>query len=109
MTRENVDSFYNNFKTLYNLYWYFPHRIWNCDKTGAQASRDGEGMVIAKRGSRSVHSIIPDQREWLPYLVCINAMELAIPSFYIFSGKRFRRNYIKRYKSGSTMAMQIKA
>jgi hypothetical protein len=40
-----------------------------------------------------VHSIIPDQREWLSVLVCMNAAGLAIPSFYVFKGKRFRQNY----------------
>jgi hypothetical protein len=66
-------------------------------------------MVIARRGSRSVHSIIPDQRKWLSCFVCINAGGLAIPGFYIFRGKRFRRNYIEKCETGSTMAMQVKA
>jgi hypothetical protein len=66
-------------------------------------------MVIAKRGSRSVHSIIPDSREWLSCLVCINASCSAKPSFYIFRGKRFRKNYIERCETGATMAMQAKA
>ena len=66
-------------------------------------------MVTAKRGSRVVHSIIPDEREWLSCLVYINAVDLSIPSFYIFCGRRFRRNYIEHCKAGATMAMQKKA
>jgi hypothetical protein len=66
-------------------------------------------MVIAKRGSCAIHSVIPDSREWLSCLVYINASGLAIPSFYIFQGKRFQRNYIERCETGATMAMQAKA
>jgi hypothetical protein len=88
-----VDSFYDNLETLYRLHNYPPERLWNCDEIGAQAGREGGGMVIAWRGSRAIHSIKPDQREWLSCLVCINAAGLSIPSFYIFRGRRFRRNY----------------
>jgi hypothetical protein len=73
LSRENVDSFYSNLETLLNLHNYHVQRIWNYDETGAQAGRDGGAMVIARRGSQSVHFIIPDQREWLSCLVCINA------------------------------------
>jgi hypothetical protein len=34
---------------------------------------------------------------------------MSIPSFYIFKGKRFRRNYIERCEEGATMAMQPRA
>jgi hypothetical protein len=34
-----------------------------------------------------VHKIIPNEREWLPVLMCINASGQAIPNFYIFKGK----------------------
>jgi hypothetical protein len=109
LSRKNVDSFYDNLKTLYSSHNYPPERIWNCDETGAQAGREGGGIVIAKKGSRAVHSIIPDQREWLSCLVCINAAGSSIPSFYTFRGKRFRRNYIEHCEAGATMAMQGKA
>jgi hypothetical protein len=48
---------------------------------------------LAKKGVRSVHSIIPKEREWLSVLVCINAVGYHIPSFYIFRGKSFQRDY----------------
>jgi hypothetical protein len=66
-------------------------------------------MVIAKIGAKRVHSIIPNQREWLSVLVCINAAGKAIPSFYIFWGQRFRQNYIQHSEAGATMAMQLRA
>ena len=106
LLRENVDSFYDNLDTLYSSYNYLPKRIWNCNETGAQNRREGRGMVIAKKGSRAVHSIIHDQREWLLCLVYINAVGSSIPSFYIFCGKRFKRNYIEHCEVGATMAMQ---
>jgi hypothetical protein len=74
-----------------------------------QAGRKGGAFVLAKTGSRNVHQVIPDEREWLTILTCINAADESIPNFYIFRGKRFRRNYIHMYEQGATMAMSKKA
>jgi hypothetical protein len=65
--------------------------------------------VLAKVGSRNVHQVVPDEREWLTVLTCINAAGESIPNFYIFRGKRFRRNYIQFCEQGATMAMSSKA
>jgi hypothetical protein len=87
--RDNVKSFYENVQILYSLHKYTPDRIWNCDESGVQARKNGGGVVIARTGARRVHSVVPDQREWLSVLVCINGIGKTIPSFYIFRGKRF--------------------
>jgi hypothetical protein len=76
---------------------------------GPRQGRMEGGVVIARTGARRVHSVVPDQREWLSVLVCINAAGLAIPSFYIFRGKRFGQNYIERCEAGAPMAMQPRA
>lgn len=73
------------------------------------AGKSGGGMVIARTGAKRVQSIVPNQREWLSVLVCVNAAGTAIPSFYIFRGKRFRQNYIQHCEAGATMAMQPRA
>jgi hypothetical protein len=109
LCKENVRSFYENLLSLYSLHNYTPDRIWNCDKSGAQARKNGGGLVIAKTGAQRVHSIVPNQREWLFVLVCVNVAGATIPSFYIFRGKRFGQNYIQRCKPGATMAMQPRA
>jgi hypothetical protein len=67
------------------------------------------GRVFAKHGSRNVHSIIPNEREWLSVLCCINAEGEAIPNFYILKGKRMRRNFLELANPGDTMAMQPQA
>jgi hypothetical protein len=77
--------------------------------SGAQAGKNGGGIVIARTGACRVHSIVPDQREWLSVLVCINAAGFSIPSFYIFRGKRFGQNYIQYCEAGATMSMQPRA
>jgi hypothetical protein len=69
----------------------------------------GGGVVIARTGARRVHSVMPNQCKWLSVLVCINATGVAIPSFYIFRGKRFGQNYIHHCEPGATMAMQPRA
>ena len=73
------------------------------------AGKNGGGMVIARTGARRVQTIIPNQREWLSVLACVNAAGKAIPSFYIFRGRRFRQNYIQLCEPGATMAMQQRA
>ena len=89
---------------------YYPtDRIWNYDKTSPHASRNGGGFVWARRGTRFVHFLIPNEREWLTNLTCINVAGQSIPSIYIFCGKRILENYIEHYKDGTAMAMQEQA
>jgi hypothetical protein len=57
--------------------------------TRSCAGRNGRSMVIARREACRVHTIVPNQKEWLSVLVYINAVGFAIPFFYIFRGKRF--------------------
>ena len=109
LTTENVGTFYDNLEVLYSRHSYSPDRIWNCDETGVQIGRNGGGHVIARKGAQNVQSIVLDKREWLSMLVCINAGGASIPSFYIFCGKRFCKNYIQKCEPGATMAMEQKA
>jgi hypothetical protein len=56
-----VISFYYNKKELYDMWNYPPSHIWNCDKSGVQARRnEEEDIVLAKVGSKSVHTIESD-------------------------------------------------
>ena len=106
---ENVASFYNNLEQAYQTHNYPPEHIWNCDESGAQAGRNGGGLVWAKKGSKTVHSLMPNEREWLTVLSCVNASGESIPAFYIFKGKRMRENYIAKCEDGASMAMQPEA
>jgi hypothetical protein len=105
---ENVSTFYDNLESMMQR-GYEPSYIWNCDESGAQVGRNGGARVLAKKGVRSVYSIIPKEREWLSVLVCVNAAGYHIPSFYIFCGKTFQRDYIKKCEDNASMAMQPKA
>ena len=84
-----AESLYANLEQLYSAHNYPPTHIWNCDKSGVQAERCGGATVLAKRGSKSVHSVEPDQREHLSVLSCINAGRRSIPNFYILKGTYF--------------------
>jgi hypothetical protein len=106
---ENVKSFYDNLTYLYVVHEYSASHIWNCDESGVQAGRNGGSYMLAKTGSRSIYQVVLDERKWLTVLTCINAAGENIPNFYIFRGKRFRRNYIHLCEQGSTMAMSSKA
>jgi hypothetical protein len=104
---DKVASFYRNLEELYKTHKYAPENIWNCDESGAHARRNGSGLVWALRGSRIVHSLIPNEREWVTVLSCINASGQSIPRSYIFRGKRVMHNYIELCEDGATMAMQL--
>ena len=106
---ENVASFYKNLEELYQKYQYPLDHVWNCDESGAQAGRSGGRQVWTKKGTRSIHTLLPNEREWLIVLTCINAAGKHILGFYIFRGKRIRDNYIRFCKDGAAMAMQLEA
>ena len=72
----------------------------------AQARRTGGGCAFVCKGARNVHTVIPNEKEWLSILSCINASEGYIPNFYIFKAKQMRCNFLKLVDPGDTMAMQ---
>jgi hypothetical protein len=51
-------SLYCNLEELYSAFIYPPNHIWNYDESGVQAGRSGGATVLAKTGSKSVHSIV---------------------------------------------------
>jgi hypothetical protein len=91
---------------MYNTHKYPTKNIWNCDESGAQAGRHGGGLVWARKGSQTVHSLMPNKREWITVLSCINTSGSSIPGFSIFRGKRVMENYIEHCEDGASMAMQ---
>ena len=103
----NVASFYKNLEEAYDRHRYPAAYIWNADESGAQAGKNGGAtLVFARRGTRSVHTTVPNSREHLTVLSCVNAAGEHIPNFYIFKGKRKQRNYIARCEPKACMAMQ---
>ena len=103
------NSLYANLEELYNAHNYPPSHIWNCDESGIQVGRSGGATVLAKRGSKSVHSVEPDQREHLLVLSCINTGGGSIPNFYILKGIYFLQDYIVGCEEGAVMGMQPNA
>jgi hypothetical protein len=103
---DNVASFYRNLEQLYRTHRYPLHNIWNCDESGTQAGRNGGELVWALRGSRTIHFLMPNEREWVTILSCINANGESILGFYIFRSKGVMTNYIQFCEDGATMAMQ---
>ena len=65
--------------------------------------------MLAKHGTRHVHSIEPNQREHLSVLSCINVDGGKILNFYILKGTYFRSDYSANSKVGAVMGMQRNA
>ena len=99
-----AETLYSNLEELYNAFHYPPSHIWNCNKSRVYAGRSGGATVLAKCGSKSVHSVEPDQREHL--LSCINVGRGSIPNFYILKGTYFLQDYIAGCEKGAIMGMQ---
>lgn len=59
-----IASFYLNVELIYITNNYEPHQIWNANESGVQARKNGQGRVLAVKATKSVHSIIPNSREW---------------------------------------------
>ena len=104
-----VQVFNENLENLYNKHHYQPSKIWNIDEFGVNASKNGVGRVFVAKKTRSVHSMIPNEREWLSVLPAINANGDTISNFYIFKGIRPRSNYLALCESGATYGMQKKS
>jgi hypothetical protein len=104
-----VSTFYNNLKELLDKHQYEPAQIWNADETGCQAGRNGGGRVLAKIGTKYVRQIIPNEREHVTVLTCINSDGEYISNLYIFKGKQRKDEYIRKCESGAMYAMQKKA
>ena len=62
-----------NLEYLYSTYYYPPlSHIWNCDESGVQTWRSEGATILAKRKSRSIHSIESNEREHLYVLWFMN-------------------------------------
>ena len=88
---------------------YVPDHIWNSDESRAQAGKSRNGTVFVHRGAKNIHTIIPNEWEWLSMLSCINVAGKKVPNFYIFKGIRMRQNFLELANDGDTMAMQPQA
>ena len=73
------------------------------------AGRSSDAIVLAKRGTRFVHSREPNRREHLSVLSCINADGGFIPNFYILKESYFLEDYIAKCELGAVMGMQANA
>ena len=100
----SVFHFYYNLEQLYLEHKYEPLQIWNCDESGAQANKNGEATVFARKG-RSIHTIVPNERQWIFVLVAVNSTSQTMPYYYVFKGKREREEFISYCEDGVCMGM----
>ena len=105
-----VHKFFNeNLQKIYKDQEFQSTYIWNVDEFGANASRNEVGKVLATVNSRKVYTIIPNEREWISVLICINANGGSISNYYIFKGVKAERNYLALCENGSTFGLQKRA
>ena len=102
---EIVTQFYQNLEELYPQHNYDSWQMWDCDEIGTQANKIGEGTIIVTRGTKNVHTIIPQDRQWISILVAINFARRTMPNYYVFKGKRARQQFIFLCEEGACMGM----
>ena len=78
------------------------------DEFGANASRNGVGKVLASKGSRNVHTTIPNEKGWISILTCINTNRDSISNYFIFKGIMARSDYLALCRTRSTFELQIR-
>ena len=66
-----------------------PERIWNMDETGLQLEHEPR-RVVAKKGSKYIHSRTSGNKETITVIACVNAAGQAIPPHVIAKGKTQR-------------------
>ena len=81
---------------MYTKYSYQPHKIWNLNEFGAHANKNRLGKVMARKGAKKIHAMVPNEREWMTFLTTINAAGKTLPNFYIFKGKRYTKEYVAK-------------
>jgi hypothetical protein len=109
LNKRAVATFYSNLKNLYDKHQYEPSHVWNADESGCQAGRNGGRRVLAKAGTINVRQVMPNEREHVIVLTCVNASGEHIPNLYIFKGKQRKDEYISLSEAGAVYAMQDKA
>ena len=63
-----------------------PERLWNMDETGLQLDVKPK-KVVAKKGSKHLHSRTSGNRESLTIIACVNAAGQTVPPHVIVKGK----------------------
>ena len=63
-----------------------------------------EGFFV-RRSTRSIHTIVPNEREWILVLVAINFAGSTMPNYYVFKEKRLRDKFIPLCEDGACMEM----
>ena len=107
-TKKTRAGFYNLLQQVYNAQEYNPTHIWNSDEIVISAG-DGKSTikVVAKKGSKVVRFVCPDNREWMSIMTCVNAAGSYIPNLYIFKRKtKPQINYIRDCEASAAMTFE---
>lgn len=94
-SKNNVDTFYQNLKTVLNYKNIRPEDTWNIDETGLTTVHKPKKVLT--QGYKQVGQMTSGERGTLVTMCCcsINAIRQTIAPFYIFLRVNFREIMIK--------------
>lgn len=90
-SKENVEAFFANLKSLHDETPFTPDRIWNMDESGFPTVPNKVGKVIAEKGSKRVGQMASQERGTnVTMALAVNAMGNSIPPVFLFPRKIMR-------------------
>lgn len=88
--KANVDTFFENLKTVFQRHQFGPEAIYNIDETGLTTVQRTQ-RVIASKGSKQVGQATSAERGSLVTVCCgVNAIGNSIPPYFIFPRVNFK-------------------
>jgi hypothetical protein len=102
----NVEVFYDNIRSVFNIHSFEPHQIWNCDETGVTTVQIPE-RVLATRGERQVASVTSGECGTLVTMCnAVSASGISVPPYYIFPRVNFKDIFLKNGTPGCSGTAQ---
>lgn len=100
--KENVDAFFENFRSVLNATTFEPHRIWNMDETGLPTVPSKVSKIIARKGRKRIGSSTSAERGTnVSMALSVNATGASIPPFFIFPRNKMKAVYMTHASHGA--------
>lgn len=100
--KENVDAFFENFRSVLDATTFEAHRIWNMDETGLPTVPSKVTKIIARKGRKRIGSSTSAERGTnVSMALAVNATGASIPPFFIFPRNKMKAVYMTHASHGA--------
>lgn len=100
--KENVDAFFENFRSVLDATTFEAHRIWNMDETGLRTVPSKVTKIVARKGRKRIGSSTSAERGTnVSMALAVNATGASIPPFFIFPRNKTKAVYMTHASHGA--------